>query len=134
MKELLLQFLADNWEVIAGILVPVLIDFLSRRIPTVKNWSWVDNLAKLMGAIVKNRRKPDTNDQTVGKDQNRVIVDRKKHIISVFLLFALSLPAFSQSFINVKGVRFVNVLDSTQVQPVNGSIYYNEQSHKFRVY
>lgn len=136
MKEIILQFLADNWESLSTILLAILYEVTARWIPTEKNRSIIDNVVKLIGFIIKNRRKPSPQDDAdITEKVNRVIVDRDKHIISIFLLFALSLPAFAQQgWSNFKGIRLVNQLDSTQVLPVNGAIYYNEQSDKFRAY
>jgi hypothetical protein len=57
--------------------------------------------------------------------------------IAVFVFFALAFAfvvqtCHAQIWQNFKGVRLVNQLDSTQVLSVDGSIYYNEQSNKFR--
>lgn len=61
----------------------------------------------------------------------------KTRILIVGTLLAI-LVAFAASgqpgAINATVVRHVNMLDSTKVLPINGSIYYNEQSHKFRAY
>ena len=50
----------------------------------------------------------------------------------IFVLF--SVTGFAQLNGNFKSVRFVNVLDSNSVFPIDATIYYNEQSNKFRAY
>lgn len=56
----------------------------------------------------------------------------KRNTILLFLI--ASLCSHAQTNGNFKAVRFVNVLDSTTVLPINATIYYNEQSQKFRAY
>lgn len=56
-----------------------------------------------------------------------------KRILFLFLsLISLSVSAQNPGIF--KFVRLVNIADSTTITPVNATIYYNEQSHKIRVY
>ena len=52
-------------------------------------------------------------------------------ILSFLVAFAVS---GQPGAVNASAIRSVNVTDSTKVIPINGTIYYNEQSDKWRVY
>lgn len=58
----------------------------------------------------------------------------KKIFYSLLLFLALATFGYAQSIGQFKTLRLVNLTDSTSVTPINGSIYYNTQSNKFRAY
>lgn len=130
--EKILDFLTENWVWIA----PALYEILVRVWPTKFNVSLLDNLWKIVNLIITNRRIKQPLDYMVEPNKNSVNVPTNKHILFSIVYVLMLLPAFSYAQIwqNFKGVRLVNVLDSTTVLPIQGSIYYNEQSDKFRVY
>lgn len=133
------DFAAENWPVIAGLVYEV----ASRVVPTKKNLSLIDNIVKVIGIILKNRRRPQPDD-LVGRDDatNKVFVRRDRHIIPVLL--ALFLPALlvaQTNPTNTQALRLVNVNDSTTVtsnpattQIGNFTMFYNKQSAKPRMY
>lgn len=57
-------------------------------------------------------------------------------IILLLILFSAASAYAQKGAVNATALRFVNVLDSTTVLPINGTIYYNQQHMppKFRVY
>ena len=74
------DFLANNW----AFLSPVLLEIVLRVVPTEKNVSIIDNVVKVIGLILKNRRKPSIDDETNAsgpQNVNIIQVDRNKHVI-----------------------------------------------------
>jgi hypothetical protein len=139
MKDFLkdiLNLVADNWMIIS----PILAEILLRVIPTKWNLSIVDNVVKLIGIVIKNRRSPDASDVVDFKDSsiNKVIVERDRHIISSLLIgmVMLSSCAWAQNPVNATALRLVNVNDSTTMttNPIEATLYFNKQSHKPRFY
>jgi hypothetical protein len=139
MKETV-QFLTDNWEVIT----PIVYEVGARVIPTKHNLSLLDLIVKVVGMVLKNKRKPQPEDlQRKGYDNmNEVLVDRAKHIISVVLLF-VSFLSYGQATNVYRGVIWANV-DTTAFKntvAVNDTYYgnigaemYNPVSNRFRLY
>lgn len=87
-----------------------------------------------------NNRIPDGNESGLGTNAkgqviNKVTAKIGRHILrSLTLLFltcvfawSSGIEAHAQIWQNFKGVRLVNVFDSTTVLPINGTIFYNEQ-------
>lgn len=98
-----------------------LYELLVRIFPTRKNWSVIENVVKLLGLIIKNRRVPNPNDIVPlgndGKKINRVEVPRDKHIIAIITLLFLSVPAFAQLNGTFKSVRFTPEQDTATFSP-----------------
>lgn len=57
-----------------------------------------------------------------------------KKLLSILLLLFAVATGYAQSIGQFKILRLINLTDSTSVTPINGSIYYNTQSNKFRAY
>lgn len=57
MISLIWAFLIANWEVIAGVSIPVLFELIFRRVPTEKDWSIINLIKRLVDFIIKNRGK-----------------------------------------------------------------------------
>jgi hypothetical protein len=73
------DFLADNWLIIT----PIVYEVSARLTPTKTNVSLIDFAVKILGVILKNRRKPQPTDLMSGDtEKNIVTVDVTKHIIS----------------------------------------------------
>lgn len=135
MKEAL-NFIIENWYWLS----PVVLEILLRLLPSERDTSILSNLFKILNKVVPNIRKPKTEDraalQNDGTLKNTVHVNTKRHIIPIVLLL-VSFSSFGQIWPSYKGVSLVNATDSTSViatRSQNGSMYYNTQSGKFRVY
>lgn len=116
--EELLYFVNEHWE----ILTPILYEVLGRIIPTKNNISIIDNVVKIIRFIIPNKRKPLPTDNPVQADPdfNRVIVDRKKHIIPIIIFFMLGAHvAFGQLNGTFKTLRFIPAQDTTNLTSIN---------------
>lgn len=130
-----INFILDYWPLIGSLLYEICV----RLWPTEKNRSLIDNIWKIFNQIIPNVRKRDGKETIVVTEngaptlKNYVKASLDRHVLkSIILLLFISNVATAQIWQNFKGIRLVNQLDSTQVLAVDGSIYYNEQSKKFR--
>lgn len=134
-----LNFIIDNWAYI----VPVILWVAQRLIKTQKNYDLLEMFIKFLGEkVIPNRRNDIVSLPTNQLDLDLVSKENKKKrganvgrkLVTLLCLLAFPLLSIAQNNGNFKSVRFVNVLDSTTVLPINATIYYNEQSNKFRAY
>lgn len=77
--NLILDYMQNNYELIFGAMG--LIEILLRLIPTKKNRSIIDNVVKVIGFVIKNRRKPDPLDKVINTGKNVVEVPQDKFIL-----------------------------------------------------
>ena len=79
--NLIFDFMEKNYDLIFGAMG--LIEIVLRLIPTSKNLSIIENVVKVLGFFIKNRRKPSPLDNVVGENPklNLIKIDRTKFII-----------------------------------------------------
>lgn len=109
-----LNFTLDNWLIIS----PVLIAIALRIWPTEKDYDVIGLIFRVLDKIIPNVRKK---------------VRSVAVLLFMLSFMSLSLELNAQLNGNFKTVRLSNVTDSTTVLDIDGSIYYNTQSNKFRV-
>jgi hypothetical protein len=105
----ILDFFTNYWEVIS----PLVGIILLRIIPTEKNYCIVEALMKFLNAIVPNNR---------------------KKVLPFALLMLISTLGMTQQVGVFKAIDLVNVTDSTTVNLVNATLFYNQQTHLLKAY
>lgn len=145
--EKVLNFIYENWEWLAVVIYELFV----RLKMTAKNLSILDNVLKVIGFLIPNRRKPDGTEETIKRPgepaKNKILVDLFRHVIKgVLVVCLLSSSAEAQlydinraeAFANADSVAVKAWLESLKLKPEYGpnigAIYYNRQSTKFRVY
>lgn len=135
------NYIIENWETGLG-LSTVAYELIARAVPTEKNRSIIDLIFRIISTLIKNRRKPMVEDVPVQNDPefNRVIVDRKKHIVFT-LLMLLSFASYSQVNGTFRAIRSFNA-DSLTVRAETvglqlmydsvGVIFFNPQASPAR--
>jgi len=139
-----IDFMTQNYDTILAV-AGIVYELAARIWPTSKNISIIDNVIKVFAKIVPNRSKKTTKIVDAVNTVNDSVSLSNNHIIKMIIFFMLcSLGSFAQLNTNVKSLNSYNTdsttvrSNSTQLQIAYGNqigtLYYNKQSHKWRVF
>src|SRR6185369_10197642 len=145
MKQMIIDFIADNWQYIA----PVLMYEITVRLkPTKQNLSLMDALFKFVSFILPNYSSHATEliktDKVTGEALDEKTDVTMKHVVKLIILFCfISFSSFAQLNQSAKAYFSYNA-DSATIRTNmaniqlyygnSGGLYYNKQSSKWRIY
>jgi hypothetical protein len=121
MKNEILNILYTYWPAISAAILEIVL----RLWPTTKNYSIIDLALKLAGYIL----------QLTQKGTEKLIPNRMKNTLKVIaILFLFSFSVNAQLNGNFKTVRLTTGISQsdTTTKAVNGQIYYNHNTNRFR--
>ncbi len=135
-----INFASEHKEAIAGI-ATLVYEIVASIWPTSKNISLLDKAIKLFRFLVPNR---STKETVIAEIGDSISESTKNHVIKMIVIFMLcSVGSFAQLNTNVKSLNSYNTDSATVRSNTNtlqtaygqiGTLYYNKQSYKWRVY